>query len=180
MTLPRSVIVQVHMSVARASWEPEEAPDGWIPCCMASAVYGPRRCTCWEPAFDQSQAGPVGDCSRSDRRDSLCHDCAYRPGSPERSDPEIAGGLMDLPLIGHPFYCHQGMRRLVRWVHPDGRTYTPDRDDYHPGYTDEGLPLRADGSPAALCEGWRRLKIGADRARSEGPPDDRDEYPRGV
>lgn len=157
MTIPKSAVLHAHLSAARAHWEPEDPPEDLVPCCMGAAVHGPRSCTCWEPVFDQPQHEPVGDCSRSARRHALCHDCAYRPGSPERSDPETAGGLMSLPEVGQPFYCHQGMRRLVRWEHPDGRTYTPDRDDYHPGYA-EDVPLKADGTPAAICEGWRRLQ----------------------
>jgi len=67
-------------------------------------------------------------------RETPCHDCAFRPGSPERQDPEAWANLKAQtdPATGmRPFYCHfahdgsempvdaQGV--YVPKCHPDGR-----------------------------------------------------------
>lgn len=46
----------------------------------------------------------------------MCDDCAYRPGSPEKSgDPMYRGDATDLEMIAETgtFFCHQGLRRIV-------------------------------------------------------------------
>lgn len=160
MSVTERVKLNVHLSLSvHAYWEPEDSPDDWVPCCYGSAHNGPRGCTCWEPVYDQEQSAACGDVSNSPRRDSLCHDCAYRPGSPERQDPDSAENLLSLPEAGTPFYCHQGMRKILRWEHPSGRVYVPTGDDYKPGFTRDYIPLKADGTPADLCEGWRRRLV---------------------
>ena len=95
----------------------ERLPDaGEGICCMGAAVFGPGRCTCWEPVYDQAQApaqeGPM------QARARMCADCAFRPGSPEQlGDRRFAhsgeGELVDVVLGDSPFVCHQGMRRRL-------------------------------------------------------------------
>ena len=130
-------------------------------CCEGSAFGGPQYCTCWAPVFDLEQQ----DVRRGERgqRDALCADCAYRPGSPERSGDERykgdAGFLDRIVETGEPFHCHQGIRRAVRLVHPSGAEVEVPPGDYQPPVV-AGVPYKADGSPGELCAGWaaRRLK----------------------
>jgi hypothetical protein len=130
-------------------------------CCDGSAIKGPQYCTCWTPVFDLEQQdvrpGEAG------RRDALCADCAYRPGSPERSGDERYSGdrefLDRIVETGEPFRCHQGISRAVKLVHPSGAEVDVPPGDYRPPIV-AGVPYKADGTPADLCAGWaaRRLK----------------------
>ena len=139
---------------------PETETTGW--CCDGSAYRDAAGCLCWEPEFDLVQAEPVPDVVGG--RSQMCGDCAFRPGSPERcGDPGAAGtaeGLAELVATGQPFYCHDGMRRPVRWVHPSGATLEGSPLDYRPPIVD-GVPYKADGTPGLLCAGWtaRSLKL---------------------
>ena len=70
-------------------------------------------------------------------------------------------GLLDeLVATGAPFFCHQGIRKPIAWRHPPSGTEIPG----HPGGYDppirDGVPYKADGSPAFICAGWllRRAK----------------------
>lgn len=124
-------------------------------CCMGEAVKGAEFCTCWAAVFDveQQPARPPRRPGDIGVAPAMCGDCAYRPGSPER---QLAGGhdeLLDLARGGRPFYCHSGMRRPVRWEHPDGRVVAGSPDDWQPLMVG-GVPYRADGSPGLLCAGW--------------------------
>jgi len=130
-------------------------------CCDGSAIKGPQYCTCWTPRFDLEQADPVP--GERGQRAALCTDCAYRPGSPERSGDERyngdAGFLNRIVVTGEPFFCHQGIRRAVKLVHPSGAEVDVPPGDYRPPIID-GVPYKADGSPGELCAGWaaRRAK----------------------
>lgn len=143
---------------------PDEDPTERVPCC-SDAVYDPLECTCWTPVYDveQEQPRPPSGAEDLQVRAGMCVDCAFRPGSPERSNPLMADDLMALPNRKHPFWCHDGIRRPVRWEHPDGRAVTADPDDYDPPVVGR-VPFRADGSPALLCAGWAAL---ATRTASE-------------
>lgn len=124
-------------------------PETDVPCCYGSALEGPSRCTCWRPVYDVDQLPLRG--GTVDARTVPCRDCAYRPDSPENRDGE------SLPYGQHRtvFWCHQGMRRVVGWVHPDGR-YAPAEPGCYDPPSAEGVhvPLKADGTPADLCAGW--------------------------
>jgi hypothetical protein len=134
-----------------------ELPDvtGGIPCCYGSAHNGPGGCTCWVPIYDSEQSplqdGPVA------KRNTMCEDCAYRKNSPERSGLEGYSGdedmLMEIVYTGEPFYCHQGMRRVIAYRHPCGFEIPAPASDYAPplGYQ---VPLKADGTLADICGGW--------------------------
>ena len=125
-------------------------PEGVYGCCWESVNTGGDRCSCWTPVLDvepsaELQEGPTG------ARRKACHDCAYRAGSPERAE---LGGL---PEYGRhqPFLCHQGVGRIIAWIHPSGARVDvdPALDDYAP--TQRGdRAWRSDGSPAELCAGW--------------------------
>jgi hypothetical protein len=140
-----------------------DLPDaGQGMCCMGAAVYGPERCTCWHNEYDREQA-PMRPAD-SDCQPRPCGDCAYRPGSPERAGAEHVSGDQDsldqLVATGQPFYCHQGMRRVVAVVHgPTGTRVERGPDAYEPPFGDDGRPYQADGQPALLCGGWAALRL---------------------
>lgn len=125
-------------------------------CCMGSAMGGAGRCTCWEPVYDLEQAEPQLD-APTVTRSSMCDDCAYRPGSPERAGQEDAGadeeGLDALVYSGSPFTCHKGIRRPIRWLHPSGVEIPGSPLDYRPPIHG-ARPYQANGLPAEVCGGW--------------------------
>ena len=128
-------------------------PDTGELCCYGVAVYGPQRCTCWEPVYDLEQAEPVP--APMGQRKRMCADCAFRKGSPERRGDESyahAGEVDDLPFE-RGFACHQGMRRVVKLVHPSGMEIAGHPADYRPPI-EKGVPYKADGSPADMCAGF--------------------------
>lgn len=124
-------------------------------CCWGSILKGPEHCTCWTPVFAQEQAEPIVPRSPEDVtvRPRMCGDCAFRPDSPEQADEFMREQLLMLPEEGAPFWCHDGMRRPLHWVHPDGRRVDGDPDNWIPA-TVGRVPFRADGRPALLCAGW--------------------------
>lgn len=149
---------------------PDDIPDTGGSCCQGSAIMGPTHCTCWteEWTLDQQPIGrdvpmPVMIEVRPDQ----CDDCAYRADSKERagdpnqrcSDP---GELDHIARGDVPFWCHDGLRRLVALVHPSGARYDVTSDHYDPpiiagsdiGSPHPGVPFKADGSPAFICAGW--------------------------
>lgn len=130
-------------------------------CCYGSAIYGPGRCTCWEPVHDAEQQDPVP--AEPTTRDRMCDDCAFRADSPERTGDdryEHAGDTDSLLDEGRTFWCHQGMRRKIARRHPDGREIPVDVDAYHPAIVG-GVAFKADGSPADRCAGWANAKARA-------------------
>lgn len=134
--------------------EPGGAPPELYSCCWGAVVHGLVGCTCWEPEYDQAQTPPAGG-DHVGLRASPCGDCAYDPaGSPER-DEDGGFALGELVAAGEPFYCHAGMRRVVRWRHPAGETVDAPAGCYEPAAYD-GVPCRADGRPAGVCAGWLR------------------------
>jgi hypothetical protein len=136
---------------------------------MGSAVNGPTGCTCWKAVYDQDQAAPQRDIEPVARAE-MCVDCAFRPGSPERSnDPDALDEelLDDLVYSGKPFWCHQGMRRPVRYEHSSGAVVEASPLEYAPPQEGD-RPYKADGRPADLCAGWmaRRRHFEATRERT--------------
>jgi hypothetical protein len=142
-----------------------ELPDaGHGMCCYGAVMGGPHRCTCWERVFDLDQVDPdplavqllaVG--VQPVTRRSPCHDCAYRPDSPERQgDPGVVGDAELLEAIvqsGQRFWCHQGIRQPTRLRHPSGVEIPAPPHAYDPPKV-AGVPYRADGTPAEVCAGW--------------------------
>lgn len=124
-------------------------------CCIGSAAMGPQYCTCWEQVYDLEQQeirpGEPGT------RKALCADCAYRPGSPERSGDERYNGdeefLAAIVQTGEKFWCHQGLRRVVKLRHPSCAEVAIETDHYDPP-KDDAIPFKADGTPGDLCAGW--------------------------
>lgn len=124
-------------------------------CCIGDAVYGSGRCTCWESVYDAEQADPIESVLKV--RSEMCADCAFRPDSPERSGDvryRNSDGLSDLLESGRTFACHQGMRRRVALVHPDGSRISLEHLGSYAPAVSEGWAFRADGSPADICAGW--------------------------
>jgi len=138
---------------------PDPCPDG-VPCCDAYAMFGPERCTCWAPVYNTEQAPPRPELEHA-TRERMCADCAFRPGSPERTDSAhaVAGSDQLLTCVldeRQAFYCHDGLRFGVAMRHPNGMTVPIEVRDgvvaYYPPIID-GRPYQADGTPALHCAG---------------------------
>lgn len=128
-----------------------------IYCCVGEAERGVDGCTCWVAVYDDDQAEPVVASYDDARpRASRCSDCAFRPGSPELTDPYMREALLALPGKGEPFWCHDGMRRPTWWEHPTRGRVPGSPDDWQPPRRN-GIPYRADGSQALLCAGWAAI-----------------------
>jgi len=169
-----------------ATGEARDLVDQYPPvddaCCMGVIHHGPKGCTCWQPVYDVDQAEPDPDtfrllelgCTASPRA-GMCADCAYRPGSPEkRGDPGYSADaeqLEHLAAAGIPFWCHDGMRRPVRWRHPSGREIDASAQNYLPPQVVVGrqrVPVRTNGQPGLLCAGWdARRRALADRGHAQ-------------
>lgn len=148
-------------------------------CCYGEIMNGPSGCTCWKPEYDLDQQAPDGQAARwlaagvqPVTRRLMCGDCAYRPASPEKSGAEGYAGdaefLEGIAARGERFWCHQGIRRPARWVHPSGAVHAGGLAAYSPPVVD-AVPYRADGSPAELCAGWdaRRRALDAEREAAD-------------
>lgn len=148
---------------------PDNDGADYAGCCVGEGFRGPEYCTCWKPIFDVDQQELRAPSSPDDlgARTSMCGDCAYRKDSPERAEQHSDEFLMDLVVDGTPFWCHEGMRRPVRWEHPDGRTVPGDPADYQPPRI-VGIPYRADGRPGLLCAGWAHRSDRASQRLVEG------------
>lgn len=133
----------------------ESVPPEMFWCCEGSASRGLHACTCWQPVYEQEQAAPVPPTSAADLavRDRGCTDCAFHADSPERSTPWGEESLFRLADNGTPFWCHDGMRRPLRWKHPAGPVIDGSPHDWQPPMRG-GIPYRADGRPGLLCAGW--------------------------
>ncbi|MCF7551004.1 hypothetical protein [Pseudonocardia sp. WMMC193] len=154
------------------------APDTGGNCCEGAFDDGPEACTCWTPVYDLEQSPPDTRAAEllaagiePNTRPRMCEDCAYRPTSPERTGAEdVAGDAEFLERIarrGERFFCHQGIRRPVKLVHPSGAEIPGHTAAYDPPIA-AGVPWRADGTPAELCAGWaarRRATLAAERTR---------------
>lgn len=156
--------------ILEALFAPPAPDDADVPCCMAAVNTDGRSCTCWEPIrldlddlhrvdVDQVVA-ELRDTPPTSRlcegppaiRPTMCGDCAYRPGSPERQRAD--GEQLDYSIRDR-FYCHDGMPAVVAWWHPPTGTVTrvQDRAHYAPEIRAD-LAWRHDGRPGTLCAGW--------------------------
>lgn len=119
-------------------------------CCYGAASDGATGCTCWRPVYDHPQRKPKLDAEAQTQPD-LCIDCAFRKGSRERE-----AGLLDGI---DSFWCHQGLRKAIKYKHPDGRIRDATPDDYDPPILGIGAhhrPYRFNGEPALKCAGMER------------------------
>lgn len=142
-------------SYAARAWAKAHPEDEGSGCCWGDVTGGPSHCICWIPVYEQEQQAPRPPSGPQDLtvQERMCGDCAFRKDSPERADEWSEMALFQLAADGKPFWCHEGMRRPVRWEHPDGRTVEGSPDDWQPPMVD-GVPFRLDGSPGLLCAGW--------------------------
>lgn len=145
------------------AWAPpgitDDSPS--LGCCWGDVLDGPTRCTCWEPVFDLEQkvldnGGRVPPKDEIPTRSKCCHDCAYRNGSPERERGEGEELLDHARATYREFWCHQGVRRIVAWEHPDGRRVEEPPGCYAPpqGPPERPVVWKADGSVGERCAGW--------------------------
>lgn len=139
-------------------------PADGVPCCSATMYGDWDDCTCWEPIYDPPEQQPLLP-GETTTMPTMCADCAYRPGSPERmGTPDAAADgyeLDDLAIGGTRFWCHDGMRRLLGLAHPSGEVWIAESAEdgravthYDPPIDWLGIPHRADGTPGSLCAGW--------------------------
>jgi hypothetical protein len=149
----------------RAHPDVDEYDPELTSCCWEAVDGGLTACSCWEPVYSVDQADPQPcDIPRNEipARVTMCGDCAFRPGSPERSTEWHREELFALADRGEPFFCHDGMRRPLAWRHPTLGEIPGDPDDWQPPIID-GVPYRAPGEPALMCAGWaaRRKTVSA-------------------
>lgn len=148
-------------------------------CCLGAFEEGPQACTCWEPVYDHDQATPDETAVPTTRK-SMCEDCAFAPGSPERSgDERYSHSDEDLTTLDN-FWCHQGMRKPIRWRHASlGIEVPADTDAYEPPRRilvidgeKVAVPYKADGSPGERCAGWAaHQRARAHELARSGAPD---------
>lgn len=151
------------MTVLHAAHDRDWPDVGDLGCCYGSAVYGPARCTCWVPVYDQQQLPPRTD-EPSGVMPAMCSTCAFRPGSPERTGyAKAMHGAEDLDRLvaeRQPFWCHDGLLAPVAYLHPPTMSWLVLTDDqqFHPPQQRDAwgvpTPYRVDGSPGDLCGGW--------------------------
>jgi hypothetical protein len=150
------------MDLPRGCGSNPDLPDAGLGgCCMGSAVYGPSRCTCWEPVWPQEQQ-PARTDLPSSVMPKMCGDCAFRRDSPERTEhPNAAADYEDLQTLvekGLPFYCHDGMMKPTHYRHPSGVMIEANDLGYDPLRVGDKV-YRVDGRPADLCNGWTRRRL---------------------
>ena len=113
----------------------------------------------WEP-FDPTQLLDAHLPTTSSFKEP-CDNCAFRPGSPEQSDPEKWAELMTSLKTNGRFYCHKGVP--ISPGDPHGFAY-PTRlvsKELHPtARTEDVKRLR-------ICRGWLKM-FGARLAREPG------------
>jgi hypothetical protein len=146
--------------------KPHDLPDvtNGVPCCYGHAVYGPGGCTCWQRVDDLEQQ-PARTGIEPRTRERMCADCAYRPGSPERTGSERApydeDDVRALAESDATFWCHQGMPRTIQLRHEETGDVVdhldPEKLAYNPLIID-GVPYKADGTPADRCAGQAALR----------------------
>lgn len=145
-----------------------ELPDTGGACCMNAIEGDPQGCVCWESVFDAEQQVPRPGPPMPRVPVRSCEDCAYLPHSPEREGEAGYSGdteeLDRLVATGTPFFCHQGIRRVVKLRHPSGAEVDEHPANYAPPIIG-GVPYKADGSPADICSGWLLRRVAAARAR---------------
>lgn len=106
--------------------------------CIGAAARGPHGCTC-DTLTDADHARAVAAAWEDHRRRDgrMCHDCAFRSGSPERE----SGELHTITRNPAPFRCHQGMPNT---------SANPEEGEYVPRTNGDG-----DADEYPECAGWR-------------------------
>lgn len=158
------------MKICGGNCGPHEPEGGWPPdeidpCCWGFMEDSWVGCTCWVPVFNHDGQVPPDEHQQQllaagvepNTRAGMCQDCAYRPGSPEKTgdqtytgDPEF---LETIAASGERFWCHQGMLLVTAWRHPSGVVIPGHPGAYCPPIVG-GVPYKADGTPGDLCAGW--------------------------
>ncbi|GAB5505823.1 MAG: hypothetical protein Rhirs2KO_09860 [Rhizobiaceae bacterium] len=83
--------------------------------------------------------------TRADPERQMCDNCAFRPGSAERSNPYGWWDIIEATIVNglHPFHCHKGLPCA----------FDAERGSLH-------FQQPADGIAAMTpCAGWRSRKI---------------------
>lgn len=151
---------------ARPDFSFPDVGNDEVPCCWGVTMGGPAACECWTEVYDLDQVDPEPVLIAPGLRSSPCPDCAYRGNSPERQGADHvmggAGELEALVVLNRPFFCHQGIRRPVRYRHPTGWEWTPPGPHLTAAYRPPvvaAVPYKADGNPADLCAGWAAARL---------------------
>lgn len=111
-------------------------------------------------------AAPAGSLSTT-RRPQPCLSirAGMRIHHTSRTGQHLAGGTDayecrtdgDLRVNVPRFFCHDGVRRILAWDHPDGtRIVLPPEEIDHIGDANMGRTFKADGKPLDICHGWAK------------------------
>lgn len=150
-------------------------------CCYGAAVLG--RCTCWAPAYDCQQVSPAHVAKAPVTvRAAMCRDCPAWFESESRLEYHAANGPDELDPLnwideppdcetayekmvwlafsrrGRPFYCFEGVRRVIGAVHPDGG-FVQCAPRHAPTFNHYGQRVRADGEVTPVCAGYAALAV---------------------
>lgn len=106
------------------------------PQCMGAAALDEGHCTCsFLTEADHERCEREGLEHFEARGGDMCHDCAFRKGSPEQDE------LNRIAAQDEPFHCHQGMPvRTIGGV--------PQKDSY--------MPRDRKNANYPICAGWQR------------------------
>lgn len=96
----------------------------------------------WEP-FDPKQLLDAHLPTTSSFKEP-CDNCAFRPGSPEQSDPARWAELMASLKTNGRFYCHKGVPIAPGSKH---------------GFAYPEKPVSKELAPGAMCEDVKRLRM---------------------
>lgn len=132
-------------------------------CCLGGAMAGVVGCTCWAVTYSAWRSEPV-QVGEVQTRATRCADCACRKDSPEsRGVGDYQNKPAEFSVLvsaGVRFYCHEGMPAQSGHRHEDGRESAMPlpHHNYRPRVRRDGVPTKADGTPADICAGWAQLR----------------------
>lgn len=110
-----------------------------IPQCMGAIHSDGRFCTC-EHLTREVHVACEAEAHRlaAERKGEMCHDCAFRKGSPEAGEEDM---LRRLAEQREPFRCHQAMPLDGRGRKPTEGIFAPRGPTLYP-----------------ICAGWLRAR----------------------
>jgi hypothetical protein len=108
----------------------------------------PGRCNCTDVLTPEQHERCLADAWQAwlDRQGEPCDDCAFRKGSPEQGEGDLAR-IATQPV---PFRCHKGMP-------VDARSGKPIENAYAPVLV-RGRDGLIEAAQYPICTGWRRAR----------------------